>query len=987
MQKKLAEVIILLIVAISTVVAPAAMHNLPANSTSTVMPDADDIFAGSFSPSEAAPAPNEAFDVSFSIRPTSEAPNTIIRLITPADLVRLVEGESVWRGNVEKGERVNLEFSMVADEGIDANVRVNVEACPEDATFTSSYYLHVTTLSEEVSPASPGEIIASARPASSSISTEELAPQASAEELVPMSPGSITIRGTMWYVNEDGGYSPMRQVKVFLMDEDVDWDEEVDWQWTNYNGEYSFTVNNDDPNGRDPYVEVHSNGGAANCKTGDDDWYVVVLPKCGDNVPDGFYYDYGILVPGSYNEAWQAIDACLSERDWIAGRVGWQRPSKVKILWPHGDWPSHLEGTIKLPHKITPHDPWNHVTVYHEYGHAVMYALYGHMPSGSGPDPHFIMSESSGGFAMKEGWAEFMQAAVDNDPNNLADAGQNVETNDWYNHVDSGDMDGAIVEGSVASILWDIFDPIDWAGDNDYLGMGFDEIFTVMRYDQPDNMDEFWSKWVARWPGFLIAGPLCTIYWHYGIDKDTFEPFGGLVVVNGGDAYTQSKHVTLSLFCSDWGIGVTHMRFSYRYPSPDWTMWHEYSTSGSYYLYGDDGPKSVYVQFRDGKGQTSPVYSDDIVLDTVPPYGAIVIEGLFVQYTTTMSVQLYLVYGDATSGVDSVRYRNSDGAWRSWTIPSGMKTWFLSPGDGVKRVYYQIRDRADWVSEYHDEIILDSTAPVTTLSHTPSSSTVTLSAIDATSGIQAIYHRVDGGVWSVYTGPISLIGTGTHTIDYYSEDNAGNAEDIGSSTFHYLTVDTHPNGLDAPTGEGWYEEEETASMSVSPVPGFIFKYWFLDGALQTPYSFDLSTEIVGMDGPHTATARFAVIATVDVIPNTLNLKSKAAYVKAFIEFPEGYDVSEIDVSTILLNGTIPVDSEAPVELGDYDGDGIPDLMVKFSGAEVFDYIKNNIDLTELAGEKSMDVNLTVTGELSNTIMFQGIDTVKVKMPMPKGKAS
>jgi len=199
-------------------------------------------------------------------------------------------------------------------------------------------------------------------------------------------------------------------------------------------------------------------------------------------------------------------------------------------------------------------------------------------------------------------------------------------------------------------------------------------------------------------------------------------------------------------------------------------------------------------------------------------------------------------------------------------------------------------------------------------------------------------------------------------------------------------VDTHQSGLDAPTGEGWYEEAETASMSVSPVAGFIFKYWFLDGALQTPYSFDLSTEIVGMDSPHTATARFAVVATVDVIPNTLNLKSKATYVKAFVELPEGYDVGEIDVSTILLNSTVLVDSEAAVEIGDYDGDGVPDLMVKFSGAEVFDYIKDNVDLTELAGKKSMDVALTVTGELSNTIMFQGSDTVKVKMPMPKEKA-
>jgi len=985
LQKKLAKVIILIVVAFSTAIAPATMYSLRADLASAVMPETEDIFGGSFSPTEVVLAPDEVCDVSFSICPTREAPDTVIRVIMPADLIRLVEGEGAWRGDVAKSERVDFSFSVAADEGVDANVRVDVEAYAEGETFSSSYYFNVNTFTEKVSQTAPDEIIASGRHVSSSTHAEGVAPLSSTEKLVPMSPGSITIKGTMWYVNEDGGYSPMRQVQVYLMDEDWDWDEEVAWQYTNYAGEYSFTVNNDDPNGRDPYIKVYSIGGAANCKTGDDKWYVVTLPKCGDDVPDGFSYDYGVLVPGSYNEAWQTIDAVLSERDWIYWRVGWQRPSKVTVRWPHEDWPHSHGDEIHMPSKGTA--SWDHATIYHEYAHSVQWTVYGNSwPPGWEGGDHWVWMEDVLADAWTEGWAEFMQCAVDNDPNNLVNSGANIETNDWFNWQDAGDMDGAHVEGEVASILWDIFDPMDWAGDSDYLDMGFDEIFAVL-CARPADIYGFWSEWVARWPDFLIAGPLCTIYWHYGIDVDTFDPFGGMIVVNGGDAYTSSKYVTLSLFCSDWGSGVTHMRFSYRYPSPDWTMWHEYSTSGSYYLYSDDGTKNVYVQFRDAKGQTSAVYSDDIVLDTVPPYGGIVIEGLFVQYTTTVSVKLYLVYGDATSGVDSVRYRNSDGDWTSWTIAAGAKSWFLSPGDGVKRVYYQIKDRADWISEYYDEIILDSTAPVTTLSHTPGGATVSLSAIDATSGVQAIYYRVDGGVWSVYTGPISLIGTGSHTIDYYSEDNAGNAEDVGSSTFHYLTVDTHPSGLDAPTGEGWYEEAETASISVSPVTGFIFKYWFLDGALQTPYSFDLSTEIIGFDGPHTATARFAVVATVDVVPNTLNLKSKAAYVMAFIELPEGYDVSEIDVSTILLNGTIPVDVGAAVELGDYDSDGIPDLMVKFSGAEVFEYIEDNVDLSMLDGEKSVDVGLTVTGELSNTIMFQGSDTVKVKMPMPKGKKS
>lgn len=36
----------------------------------------------------------------------------------------------------------------------------------------------------------------------------------------------------------------------------------------------------------------------------------------------------------------------------------------------------------------------------------------------------------------------------------------------------------------------------------------------------------------------------------------------------------------------------------------------------------------------------------------------------------------------------------------------------------------------------------------------------------------------------------------------------------------------------------------------------------------------------------------------------------------------------------MLNDTIPVDPHSPTKIGDYDHDGIPDLMVKFNEAEV-----------------------------------------------------
>jgi hypothetical protein len=123
--------------------------------------------------------------------------------------------------------------------------------------------------------------------------------------------------------------------------------------------------------------------------------------------------------------------------------------------------------------------------------------------------------------------------------------------------------------------------------------------------------------------------------------------------------------------------------------------------------------------------------------------------------------------------------------------------------------------------------------------------------------------------------------------------------------------------------------------------------------------------------------------TMDFDPDTLNLKSKGEWVTAYIEFPEGYNVSDIDVSTMLLNGTIPVNVEAPTAIGDYDGDGVQDLMVKFDRAELIDYIIANVNMTELYEKRFMTITLTITGYLYNGTPFQANTTIRIVMPMPR----
>jgi len=111
-------------------------------------------------------------------------------------------------------------------------------------------------------------------------------------------------------------------------------------------------------------------------------------------------------------------------------------------------------------------------------------------------------------------------------------------------------------------------------------------------------------------------------------------------------------------------------------------------------------------------------------------------------------------------------------------------------------------------------------------------------------------------------------------------------------------------------------------------------------------------------------------ATIDIKPETLNLKSKGQPITCYIELPEGQDVSNIIVDTICLNETIPAESH-PTEIGDYDEDGIPDLMVKFNRSDVIEYLINQ-------GYGDGDqVTLMATGMLTDRTFFKGFDSINL----------
>ena len=113
-----------------------------------------------------------------------------------------------------------------------------------------------------------------------------------------------------------------------------------------------------------------------------------------------------------------------------------------------------------------------------------------------------------------------------------------------------------------------------------------------------------------------------------------------------------------------------------------------------------------------------------------------------------------------------------------------------------------------------------------------------------------------------------------------------------------------------------------------------------------------------------------ITAKITISPHLLNLKSNEMWITAYVELPEGYNVNDINVSSILLNGTIPADLSAPIAIGDYDNDTVQDLMVCFNWSDLAEYI---LSRDVVFG----NITLKISGKLYNGSWFTGTDIVLV----------
>jgi Tfp pilus assembly protein PilX len=337
------------------------------------------------------------------------------------------------------------------------------------------------------------------------------------------------VEGYVYYDNSSN-HKPVRYAKVKFWDNNtVNGVTFLGENTTDSSGYYrspEFCTTGADGQPRNVYLDVYAE--TASCVVKNYDaapkvYHWVTDPSV--SVSTGLFTLASAYTPDSVRPAFFIMDTVIDGYDFLSTRVGWSR-SQVTAHWPDTDpTRAYTDPLTGGDFYIGADHQFSRYSTLHEYAHCVHWATRGGFPSPS-VGGHNRDSETNGGFALTEGWAEFMGGAVDNTPSDPGVWVGSLETTVYADGVDANDWDGNVVEGAVANIFWDIFDgtsPSDypsWDSNvyGDFVDGQFSKLWTILLNDRPDDIDSFWSSWTPKDPN------IWAVFYHARIDKDTIPP-------------------------------------------------------------------------------------------------------------------------------------------------------------------------------------------------------------------------------------------------------------------------------------------------------------------------------------------------------------------------------------------------------------------------------------------------------------------------------
>ncbi|MFZ2361150.1 MAG: fibronectin type III domain-containing protein [Anaerolineae bacterium] len=253
-------------------------------------------------------------------------------------------------------------------------------------------------------------------------------------------------------------------------------------------------------------------------------WYLSAFTQ----VPPGVtQYPVNVEIPAADNGPWMILRTLRTYRPGFGGGGC----ALVTVRWPGPAVPLLPKATFARPCEIflaggAHQDQRDPDVILHEYAHAMMWGDYGYWPACPGTvvfwpgssacyREHYWNTPSDPEFAWFEGWPNFIQGMVQgdgfytdshSDPNNSFTLP--------LEYYASGNPRGVNVEGSVARLLWDLWDPIN-AGDNDDTALGNGTMLNAYRRWRPGGAGNYSDNvFTEYWQNLQDGGQSCSGLWN-----------------------------------------------------------------------------------------------------------------------------------------------------------------------------------------------------------------------------------------------------------------------------------------------------------------------------------------------------------------------------------------------------------------------------------------------------------------------------------------
>jgi hypothetical protein len=361
---------------------------------------------------------------------------------------------------------------------------------------------------------------------------------------------------------------------------------------------------------------------------------------------------------------------------------------------------------------------------------------------------------------------------------------------------------------------------------------------------------------------------------------DTTPPTTNIIVSppipDGWNGWYVSKvNVTLIANDNPGGSGVDHTYYRTQINGGSWGGWNTYA--GQFSL-AANGTYAIEYHSVDHAGNDElPHDVETVKIDRASPTTA--------SHSFNYTLMLSPIDNAGGSGVNKTWYRVDNVTWLPYTgrlSVGSTGTFFIE--------YYSVDNAGNSETVRNFTLpIHDNKAPITTATLLgtaglngwfTSAVNVLLAATDDpdnASGVNNTFYRIDGGSWKTYSGTqIPVTSEGTHTIEFYSKDFAGNTEATKSATVKIDTV-APTLTIDQAMGAEFNTSDIVISWTASDATSGLDHFEYsLDGAAFIPCGLSTHVNLANLTaGSHNLTVR-AIDGAGNVAEKTLQFNIVAA---------------------------------------------------------------------------------------------------------------